>query len=522
MQSADSSFVLSIGSHCNSSDMVKRDASSQDTLDRSPKRTQLIDLVSDSDSELPDLDFSRFNARSQRARESGQGKYAVPRDTWLVKPKARRVENEQDEEDEEKEEVEPELGLELMDDHTAGRQATVESEAEEHFGSAMSNVRHGSRPLEMQPSDPRPETLTSDTRDDLGDALSSDNLDQEIELTQSRTLCSTPKPAEAVAIMSPTMGAVDTRLTGPDRSHPTRDSHDRSCDAGPSNRSSVATASINTSDARVLSALHEARVLSALHEALATNCSTVDESNSVSLAPTVTVQSPADQNEEIDNELALEPQDQEDSVENEPHRSEQPLEENDDLEDDGCDNNIISILVALLIQLSEHSSARIAEERNLNGSGSEQGTRQSIQNVQPTRTRNRAEIDVVRECHTPSPVARTPETRNHTLPNVTLPQSGALQGQRSHQQTCIEGGMRFTNCDQVNIGPNIAQSDGTLPTDGGQLAPIIIKGDLVFEGCKVVNIFTPSGPMPSVHKRQHSSHQSTRRPGQSARKRPRP
>ena len=141
--------------------MVKRDASSQDAPDRSPKRTQLlIDLVSDSESELPDIDFSRFNARSQRARQSGQGKPPVARDSWLVKPEAQRVENEQYE----GLEAEPELGLELVDDHRGpGRQATADSEAEEPFGSAMSNVSHGSLPLEVQPSDPRPTSPTNDT-----------------------------------------------------------------------------------------------------------------------------------------------------------------------------------------------------------------------------------------------------------------------------------------------------------------------------------------------------------------------
>jgi hypothetical protein len=77
--------------------MGKRDASSQE-LDRSPERTQLIEILSDSDSELPTVGFSRLSALSQRARVSTQGKNAIARDSWLVKPDARRVDNGEEEE----------------------------------------------------------------------------------------------------------------------------------------------------------------------------------------------------------------------------------------------------------------------------------------------------------------------------------------------------------------------------------------------------------------------------------------
>lgn len=51
--------------------MVKRNASIQEAFDRSPKRMQLIDLLSDSDSELQNLDFSRLTACFQSISPSG-------------------------------------------------------------------------------------------------------------------------------------------------------------------------------------------------------------------------------------------------------------------------------------------------------------------------------------------------------------------------------------------------------------------------------------------------------------------
>jgi hypothetical protein len=81
--------------------MVKRAASSHDASDRSPKRTQVIDILSDSDSELPNIDFSRLSALSQRARKSSPGKYITHRDSWLSKPEARGEENVDDDGEEE-------------------------------------------------------------------------------------------------------------------------------------------------------------------------------------------------------------------------------------------------------------------------------------------------------------------------------------------------------------------------------------------------------------------------------------
>jgi len=159
--------------------MVKRDASSQEALDRSPKRTQLIEILSDSDSELPDIGFSRLSALSQRARVSTQGKHATARDSWLVKPKARRVE---DEEDEEEEDIEP--GLELMNDQAdTGRQATVESDPGEANGYAISGIRRDSSPSPAvaQSPGPRPASRTSDTHENFGDVEPSAIIDQAID-----------------------------------------------------------------------------------------------------------------------------------------------------------------------------------------------------------------------------------------------------------------------------------------------------------------------------------------------------
>lgn len=76
-------------------------------------------------------------------------------DSWLIKPDARRVDNE---EDEEEADIEP--GLELMDDQRdTGRQATIESDRGEVDGYAISNVRRDSSPLMAQSEDPRPASL---------------------------------------------------------------------------------------------------------------------------------------------------------------------------------------------------------------------------------------------------------------------------------------------------------------------------------------------------------------------------
>lgn len=91
-------------------------------------------------------------------------------------------------------------------------------------------------------------------------------------------------------------------------------------------------------------------------------------------------QSQVEHDEAIDDELALQLQDYENSVENEPHRSKQPLEESDDSDDD--DYAIKGILGIVLMKLSNYLSEHIVEEEIIDGSGSEQGTQQSIQDEQ--------------------------------------------------------------------------------------------------------------------------------------------
>jgi hypothetical protein len=81
--------------------MVERAASSEDALDRSPKRTQVIDILSDSDLELPNVDLPRLTALSQRARKSSPGNPMISRHSWLSKPETRGDEiEENDKEDE--------------------------------------------------------------------------------------------------------------------------------------------------------------------------------------------------------------------------------------------------------------------------------------------------------------------------------------------------------------------------------------------------------------------------------------
>jgi hypothetical protein len=208
------------------------------------------------------------------------------------------------------------------------------------------------------------------------------------------------------------------------------------------------------------------------------------------------------------------------------------------------------LVAGLLDQLSECIS-KYMEEQDLDESESEQDTQQAIEDVQPPRTESQAQVAIAHERHTPPPVARSPEPRNdqdlqqtrtenqgqvaaaheghtprpvartHTprdraQRNATLPSSGATQGQPSQQQAYIQGYMRFTNCGEVNIGSNVAQSGGVLPSGGTPL----IAGDLVFEGCQVVNILTHTGPMPSTQRRQRPSHKPTRRPERLTRRRP--
>ena len=190
--------------------MAKRGASSQNAFERSPKRTQLIEITSDSDSELPNISFTRLPARSQRARVSILGNPAVARDSKLVKPEARRVENAEDEG-----EAEPGIGPTLMENlKDPSPQANTESDPGEPDSFTISNVRDDSPPLMAPSSDHRPPSRTSDTRETFGDAEPSD-VDGRAT-TPVRSLSARPFLFEDVATSPPTVGAVETYVTNPD------------------------------------------------------------------------------------------------------------------------------------------------------------------------------------------------------------------------------------------------------------------------------------------------------------------
>ena len=192
----------------------------------------------------------------------------------------------------------------------------------------FSNVRRDSSPVMAQSPDPRPASHTSDTRENFGDAEPSAITGRAIDSAQSVSSRQTPAPAEAVATKSPTVGVVGTYITGPDQSRPMNDASDHPRDAGPSNIPNVATASNNPSGPSALPALEEP---------LLENGSTINESNTVILAPMLGSQPQADQDEVMDEEIALQLPDQENSFENELRRFEQPLEESDDSDDDDLD-----------------------------------------------------------------------------------------------------------------------------------------------------------------------------------------
>ena len=500
--------------------MVQRDAASQEALDRSPKRTQLIDLLSDSDSELPTIDFSRLTARSQQVRESTQRSPANPRGSWLVKPKARRVGNEEDEE-----ETEAELGLELMNDQRdTGRHATVKSDLGE-FNGSISRVRHDPSPSMVQTPDPEPASGTSDIRETLGDAEPSAILDHAIDPAHSVSVRQTPAPAEAVATKSPIVDATDASISGLDRSRPMSDARDHPCDAGTSHIPNVATASISPSVPCVPPAFREAS---------ATNCSTGHETNSSE--PRITGRANDEprtsleyQYERLDDGLALKRPGRKTRGDNGQHSSAGYHKEVDDMDDvmlvvEGALNN-------MWYQLSENCPSRTMEQwrrlydeivlpafetneviaslaaRRPDRLSSKKSTQNSNQVVQSPRAKSHAIRDVENRRHRPSPVVGTPGLQNSTQPSALLPLTGARQSQWSHPQARIQGNMRFTNCEQVNVASNVAQSGYSLPSDGGvPFAPTVLAGDLVFEGCKVVNILTPPGRMSSIQRRQHRSH----------------
>jgi hypothetical protein len=65
--------------------MVKRMGATEDVLDRSAKRSETINITSsdeesDSEDELPDLDFTRSTSSSQKTRQIAQPA-ARPRDS---------------------------------------------------------------------------------------------------------------------------------------------------------------------------------------------------------------------------------------------------------------------------------------------------------------------------------------------------------------------------------------------------------------------------------------------------------
>ena len=489
--------------------MVKRDAASQEALDRSPKRTQLIDLLSDSDSDLPTIDFSRLTARSQQVRESTQRNPANPRGSWLVKPKARCVGNEEDEE-----ETEAEPGLELVSDQKdTGRHATVESDPGKLNDSANSKVRHDPSPSIVQSPNSGPASPTSDIRENFGDAEPSAILDHAIDPASSVSVRQTPAPAEAVATKSPTVGATDTYVTGLSHSRPTSDARDHPDDAGPSDIPNVATASISPSGPRIRPALQEAS---------ATNCSMEHETDSTASRstgrtndePIISLQYSADECERRDGGLAPKRQGQKTRVDNGQQSSARCHKEVDDMDDvmlvvKGALNN-------MWYQLSKNCPSRTMEQwrrlydeivlpafetneviaslaaRRPGRLSSKKSTQKSNQVGQSTQANNHAMRDVANRRHRSSPVVGTPESQN---------------GTHHSAQACIQGNMRFTNCEQVNVASNVAQPGYSLPSDGGvPFAPTALAGDLVFEGCKVVNILTPPGQIPSIQKRQRRSH----------------
>lgn len=182
-----------------------------------------------------------------------------------------------------------------------------------------------------QSPDPRPASRTSDTREYFDEVEPRAIIDQAIDSAHSISARKTPAPAEAIATKSPTVGAVDTNIAGPDRSRPTSDAPGCSCDAGPPNISNVATTSISSFGPLVLSALQEAPT---------TNCSTVHETNPTAYGvtgranaePTTSFQHSADEHERRDDGLALERQGREGHAENGQQSSSRCDKEVDDME----------------------------------------------------------------------------------------------------------------------------------------------------------------------------------------------
>lgn len=492
---------------------------------------------SDSDSELPNIGFSHLTARSQRTRESAQGKAAVNRDSRLVKPEARRVER-----DEAEGEAEPEIDLALVDEHgDPNHQATIESDGGEPDSFTISNIRDDSPPL-AQSSDPRPASCTSDTRETFGDAEPSDVHGRAI--TPVRSLSAQPFLVEDVATSSPTVGAVETYVTNPDHLRSTGGTRDNIGDTGSVRTTSVASASISS------------HTLPGPDEALVTNCSTAHTTNPIPLdvtegaavepavEPVVSAQPTSNQHERLDVGPVLSVQRQENDVEIQQQCSEQSHKELGDMDAvmlfvERASNNIWHQLSEKYPQHTANQWRRLYLNKVLPDFDAKRVTAslatreldqlpsgecsQSNHNVQSPQGENHAVINVADRRPETCPIVCTSETQNVALPNATLPPSGAIQGQPSHPRAYIQGSMRFTNCGQVNIASDLSQSEGTSTPENGLLfAPTLIVGDLVFEGCESVNILTLPDPVISVQKRQRRSHRPTRRPEKPTRSRPQP
>jgi hypothetical protein len=437
--------------------MAERGASSQDAFERSPKRTQLIEIISDSDSELPNIGFSRLPAHSQRARVSVPRNPAVARDSKLVEPEARRVENEGDEG-----EAEPKVGLALVDDHSnPGPQATIESNFGVPDSFTISKVHHDSPLLMAHCSNPTPVSPTSDTLETFGDAGPSEIPGRATTLV--RSLSTRPALVEAVATESPTVGAVETYLTDPGHFRSTGDTRDNFGDTGVSRTTSVATAlqesdwypyyhwTYRSSRKKLLDGAHNQ---SDCFERHGRRCRRVCRLCPINMRDLMLALLLAFKGKKTMSKF----------------RS------------SGLDNLIKNLTTWMRLcfffesisnnmwnQLSEKYPQHTANQWgrlylnkvlpafDANRVVTSLATRkldqlssgryiQSDQNVQSPREENHAMINVTNRMLETSPIARTSETQNVALLNATRPLSGAIQGQPSHPQAYIQGSMRFTNC----------------------------------------------------------------------------
>ena len=244
-------------------------------------------------------------------------------------------------------------------------------------------------------------------------------------------------------------------LTGHARFRSTSDTRDNVADAGSSNISNADKASITSPAVHTTPARTEALVTkhSTVH---ATDTVTLSVAEEAIVEPIVSPQLAVDQDERVQDDITLSAQarqEQEDSAVNKHHHSEQPDEDSDDLDD--VQLLVQGTLAILCDQISEkypqctveHLKDRIASFANpkTDHSPSERGIRQSDQGLRPTPTGNHTGTDVSSKRHTPSPVAHAPDSQIGVRRSITLPSIEAAR--------IIQGNMRFTNCGQVNIAP---------------------------------------------------------------------